>query len=118
MPSETRQAWRAAAEAELERLYPGVRAKSIPERIWTNLYVRGLSPHEAAKAADVHAWNKLTPFVEASAASVHDRSDLEPMLARQAQEPDSGLIGMPHPFLTITAWSSFHWRRTLGLIGI
>jgi hypothetical protein len=62
MPSDTRQAWRAAAEVELERLYPGVRASSIPERVWTNLYVRGLSPHEAAKAADVHAWNKLTPF--------------------------------------------------------
>jgi hypothetical protein len=62
MPSDTRRAWRAAAEAELERLYPGVRAASIPERIWTNLYVRGLSPHEAAKAADVHAWNKLSPF--------------------------------------------------------
>jgi hypothetical protein len=43
-------------------LYPGVRAGSIPERIWTNLYVRGLSPTEAARAADVHAWNKLTPF--------------------------------------------------------
>ena len=62
MPSDTRRAWRAAAEAELERLYPGIRAGSIPERIWTNLYVRGLSPHEAAKAADAHAWNKLTPF--------------------------------------------------------
>ena len=62
MPSETRQAWRAAAEAELERLYPGVRASSIPERVWTNLYVRGLSAEEAARAADVHAWNKLTPF--------------------------------------------------------
>jgi hypothetical protein len=62
MVSETKQAWRREAEAELERLCPGVRATSIPERIWTNLYVRGLSPSEAARAADVHAWNKLTPF--------------------------------------------------------
>jgi hypothetical protein len=62
MVSETKQAWRREAEAELERLYPSVRATSIPERIWTNLYVRGLSPGEAARAADVHAWNKLTPF--------------------------------------------------------
>jgi hypothetical protein len=57
----TKEVWRAEAEQALERLYPGVKAASIPERVWTNLYVRGLSPNEAARAADVHVWNKLTP---------------------------------------------------------
>jgi hypothetical protein len=40
MPPETKQAWRQATKVALERLYPGVRAASIPERVWTNLYVR------------------------------------------------------------------------------
>jgi len=60
MPDEANKAWREAAEASLERLYPGASAKSIPERVWTNLYIRGLNPNEAARAADVHARNKLT----------------------------------------------------------
>jgi putative ABC transport system substrate-binding protein len=38
--------------------------------------------------------------VQAVAAPVRDRADLEPVLAKQAQDPNSGLIGMPHPFLT------------------
>jgi hypothetical protein len=61
MPAGTKEAWRAEPEQALERLYPGVKAASIPERVWTNLYVRGLSPNEAARAADVHVCNKLTP---------------------------------------------------------
>jgi hypothetical protein len=37
MPPRTKQAWREAAEAALKRLYPGVSAGSIPERVWTEV---------------------------------------------------------------------------------
>jgi putative tryptophan/tyrosine transport system substrate-binding protein len=37
--------------------------------------------------------------VEAIAAHVHDRSELEPVIAAQAREPNGGLIGMPDSFL-------------------
>jgi hypothetical protein len=62
MPDDANKAWREATEAALERLYPGVKASSIPERVWTNLYIRGLNPNEAARGVDLHTWNKLTPF--------------------------------------------------------
>ena len=38
--------------------------------------------------------------VEAVAAPVSDRSELGSIIAKTAHEPNSGLIGMPHPFLT------------------
>jgi putative tryptophan/tyrosine transport system substrate-binding protein len=38
--------------------------------------------------------------VEAIMAPVNDRSELEPVIAAQAREPNSGLVGMPDAFLT------------------
>jgi putative ABC transport system substrate-binding protein len=38
--------------------------------------------------------------VEAIVAPVSDRSELEPVIAAQAREPNSGLVGMPDAFLT------------------
>jgi hypothetical protein len=52
--------WRARTAAELEQRY-GVRWSTIPQREWTRLYVRGLSPQEAAAQADVIAYNMLPP---------------------------------------------------------
>jgi putative ABC transport system substrate-binding protein len=60
------------------------------------------NPVSAAAFADY--W--LTPFkaadpsfgVEAIAAPVRDRSELEPVIAAQAREPNSGLIAMPDSF--------------------
>jgi putative ABC transport system substrate-binding protein len=60
------------------------------------------NPVSAAAFADY--W--LTPFkaaapsfgVEAIAAPVRDRSELEPVIAAQAREPNAGLIAMPDSF--------------------
>ena len=39
--------------------------------------------------------------LQAVAAPIQDLAELEPVVAAQAREPDSGLVGMPHAFLTI-----------------
>jgi hypothetical protein len=39
--------WKDAAAQELKRLH-GIEATAIPEREWIKLYVRGLTPEEAA----------------------------------------------------------------------
>jgi hypothetical protein len=47
-------AWQAQAAAVLERQH-GVKL-IVPHRVWTRLYIRGLSPAEAAEQADVSAY--------------------------------------------------------------
>jgi hypothetical protein len=42
--------WKDRAEVQLERRH-GVKATTIPARVWTQLYIEGRSPKEAAEAA-------------------------------------------------------------------
>jgi hypothetical protein len=44
------------AEVKLERRH-GVKASTIPARLWTKLYVRNLSPEAAAAEAAISAYN-------------------------------------------------------------
>lgn len=48
--------WLKLAAAELERRHD-VKAGTIPTRVWTRLFIRGLSPQEAAEQAAVSAFN-------------------------------------------------------------
>ena len=48
-------AWQAQAAATLERQHGGKLV--VPVRVWRQLYIRGLSPAEAAEQADVFAYN-------------------------------------------------------------
>jgi hypothetical protein len=49
--------WRARAEVALEQTH-GVTRGTIPTHEWTKLYVRGLSPQDAADAAERSGYNK------------------------------------------------------------
>ena len=44
-------AWKDAAAEELKRLH-GIEATAFPKREWTELYVQGLTPEEAAERAE------------------------------------------------------------------
>jgi hypothetical protein len=48
--------WQAQAAAALEREH-GIKAGSIPSRVWKHAFVRGLTPEQAAKDAAISAWN-------------------------------------------------------------
>jgi hypothetical protein len=48
--------WKDRAEVELERRH-GVKATTIPKRVWTRLYEQGASPQDAAEQAAVSAYN-------------------------------------------------------------
>ena len=52
--------WFADATAILQDKH-GIRATAVRQRTWTNWYIRGISPEEAAKHAAAEAWNGLTP---------------------------------------------------------
>jgi hypothetical protein len=60
-PDLDQSAWRATTEAELKRLYPDVWPSTIPQREWNRLYILRLSPEQAARQANVYAWNRHTP---------------------------------------------------------
>jgi hypothetical protein len=47
--------WQDRAAAELERVH-GVKASTIPERVWKKLYVQNMTPQEAAEQAAVSAY--------------------------------------------------------------
>jgi hypothetical protein len=47
--------WKDRAAAELERVH-GVKASTIPERVWKKLYVQNMMPPEAAEQAAVSAY--------------------------------------------------------------
>jgi hypothetical protein len=49
-------AWQASATAALEQAH-GVKAGTIPARVWKHAYVQGLTPEAAAKEAAVSAFN-------------------------------------------------------------
>jgi hypothetical protein len=48
--------WKDRAEVQLERRH-GVKATTIPARVWTRLYTEGRSPPEAAEQAAVSAYS-------------------------------------------------------------
>jgi len=50
-------AWQTRAETALEQTH-GVTRGTIPNAEWTKLYIRNLSPEEAADAAERSAYNK------------------------------------------------------------
>ena len=52
--------WLAEAKSILRAQY-NVRPTALRPKEWTQLYVRGLPPEEAAQRAAVEAWNALTP---------------------------------------------------------
>jgi len=66
-----------------------------------------------------YAENWLNPFkaaaasfgIQGTAALVHDTSELEPVLAAQAREPNGGLIVMPDTFTTPVVRRLQHWRH-------
>jgi hypothetical protein len=53
--------WKDRAEVQLERRH-GVKATTIPTRVWTRLYTQGRSPQEAAEEAAVSAYNTRPAF--------------------------------------------------------
>jgi hypothetical protein len=57
--------WKAEAAQELQRRY-GLEATAIAERIWTQFYVRRLTPKEAADRAEMvyHRARPLTSWLK------------------------------------------------------
>jgi hypothetical protein len=55
-PTTSYAEWKDRAEVQLERRH-GVKATTIPTRVWTQLYIQGASPQEAAEQAAVSAYN-------------------------------------------------------------
>jgi hypothetical protein len=53
--------WKDRAEVQLERRH-GVKATTIPTRVWTRLYIQGRSPKEAAEQAAVSNFNTRPAF--------------------------------------------------------
>jgi hypothetical protein len=60
-PTTNYAEWKDRAEVQLERGH-GVKASTIPTRVWTRLYVQGASPQEAAEQAAVSAYNTPQAF--------------------------------------------------------
>ena|SRR5215831_11664517 len=52
--------WMAQAGAELQRRHD-IKAATIPPRVWTRLFIKGLSPEQAAEQAAVSAYNTRSP---------------------------------------------------------
>jgi|Tabmets5t2r1_1033131.scaffolds.fasta_scaffold258503_1 predicted secreted protein len=60
-PTTSYAEWKDRAEVKLERRH-GVKASTIPARLWTKLYVRNLSPEAAAAEAATSAYNTRPAF--------------------------------------------------------
>jgi hypothetical protein len=60
--------WKDRAEVKLEHRH-GVKASTIPARLWARLYVRNLSPEAAAAEAATSAY-KHPPALRADAAEM------------------------------------------------
>jgi hypothetical protein len=59
-PTTSYAEWKDRAEVQLERRH-GVKATTIPARVWTRLYTQGRSPKEAAEQA-LSAYNTHPAF--------------------------------------------------------
>ncbi|MET0720433.1 MAG: hypothetical protein ABWY64_06335 [Tardiphaga sp.] len=51
--TEDYRVWKAGVTTELQRLH-GISAGIIPEHVWTRLYVKGMTPEDAANAPEVY----------------------------------------------------------------
>jgi hypothetical protein len=60
-PTTSYAEWKDRPEVELERRH-GVKASTIPTRLWSRLFVQGRSPQEAAEHAAVSAYNTRPAF--------------------------------------------------------
>jgi hypothetical protein len=60
-PTTSYAEWKDRAEVQLERGH-GVKATTIPTRVWTRLYLQGRSPKEAAEQAAVSAYSAHPAF--------------------------------------------------------
>ena len=54
------RAWKAGVATEMERRH-GIAASIVPEHVWTKLYIKGLTPEQAAKAPEVHNYVTREP---------------------------------------------------------
>jgi hypothetical protein len=54
------RAWKADVATEMERQH-GIAASIIPEHVWTRLYIKGLTPDQAANAADLQNYYTRSP---------------------------------------------------------
>ena len=46
------RAWKAGVTDALDRLR-GISASIVPEHVWTRLYIRGMTPEQAASASEL-----------------------------------------------------------------
>jgi hypothetical protein len=60
-PTTSYAEWKDRAEVQLERGH-GVKATTIPARVWKRLYSQGRSPKDAAEQAAVSAYNNHPAF--------------------------------------------------------
>jgi hypothetical protein len=60
-PTTSYAEWKDRAEVKLEHRH-GVKASTIPARVWTRLYLQGRSPKEAAEQAAVSGYNTHQAF--------------------------------------------------------
>jgi predicted secreted protein len=60
-PTTSYAEWKDRAEVKLEHRH-GVKASTIPARLWARLYVRNLSPEAAAAEAATSAYNTRPAF--------------------------------------------------------
>jgi hypothetical protein len=60
-PTTSYAEWKDRAEVELEHRH-GVKASTIPARVWTKLYMQNLSPEAAAAEAATSAYNTRPAF--------------------------------------------------------
>ena len=54
------KAWKAGVATEMERLH-GIAASIVPEHVWTRLYVKGMSPEQAASIPEVRNYFTREP---------------------------------------------------------
>ena len=54
------RAWKVDVAMEMERLH-GISSSIVPEHVWTRLYIKGLTPEQAAKAPELHNYYTREP---------------------------------------------------------
>ena len=53
-------AWKSHVVTEMEHLH-GISAGIVPEHVWTRLYVKGMTPEQAAKAPELRNYYTREP---------------------------------------------------------
>ena len=54
------RAWKAGVAPEMERQH-GIAASIIPEHVWTRLYIKGMTPEQAASASELQNYFTKDP---------------------------------------------------------